>query len=46
MYNLTNEQIKKLEKEIGDDWFEYIIFDDSEDGNGYLIDWYKNYLKF
>ena len=38
MYNLTNEQIKKLEKELGEDWIEYIVFDNSDDDNGYLVD--------
>ena len=38
MYNLTNEQIKKLEKELGKDWLEYIMFDNSDDDNGYLVD--------
>ena len=46
MCNLTKQEIEKLEKEFGEDWFEYVIFDDSEDDNGYLIDWYKIDLKF
>ena len=38
MYRLTKEEIEKLEKEFGEDWFEYVMFDDTDDSNGYLVD--------
>ena len=44
MTQLTKKEMEKLEKEFGEDWFEYIIFDDSDDGNGYLVD-QKNKFK-
>ena len=34
---LSKEEIEKLKKKLGEDWFEYVIFDDSDD-TSYLVD--------
>ena len=34
---LTKKEIDKLEEKFGEDWVEYIIFDDSDE-TSYLVD--------
>ena len=30
--------VEELEAIFGEDWFEYVIFDDEDDSGGYLVD--------